>query len=99
MPSTIELLSKALDIKRAAHWCEDLNIDLSTISKAKQRGRLSPTLAGSFAIELGEDAMQWVAIAALEAEPDSELLRRLYTASLHGGNPPYPRCLSIGGDF
>ena len=77
MLNTMELLQKALAVKRAAHWCDELNVDLSTISKAKQRGRLSPTLAGNFAMKLGENPEQWIAIAALEAEPESELLEEL----------------------
>lgn len=44
---------------------------------AKKQGRLSPALAGNFAMELGEDLEHWMAIAALEAEKDSELLARL----------------------
>jgi hypothetical protein len=81
MAHTLELLEKALTVKRAAHWCDEFNIDLSTISKAKQRGRLSPTLAGNFAMKLGEDPAQWIAIAALEAEPQSTLLDALKTKS------------------
>lgn len=77
MPSTMELLTKALEVKRAAHWCEELNVDLSTISQAKKRGRLSPTLAGNFAIKLGENPEHWIAVAALEAEPESTLLQEL----------------------
>lgn len=77
MLNTMDLLQKALGMKRAAHWCDELNIDLSTISKAKQRGRLSPVLAGNLAIKLGESPEHWIAVAALEAEPESELLTRL----------------------
>lgn len=77
MHNTMELLSKALDVKRAARWCEEMDLDISTISQAKKRGRLSPTLAGTFAIELGEDAEHWIAIAAIEAEKESPLLERL----------------------
>jgi hypothetical protein len=77
MPNTMDLLQKALSVKRAAHWCDELNVDVSTISKAKQRGRLSPVLAGNLAIKLGENPEHWIAVAALEAEPESELLTRL----------------------
>lgn len=77
MNNTMELLSKALDVKRAARWTEELNLDASTICQAKKRGRLSPALAGNFAIELGESPEHWIAIAALEAEPESTLLQRL----------------------
>jgi hypothetical protein len=77
MQNTMELLTKALDMKRAARWCEEMDLDISTLSQAKKRGRLSPVLAGSFAIELGEDAEHWIAVAAIEAEKPSPLLERL----------------------
>lgn len=77
MPNTMDLLQKALNVQRAAHWCNELNLDPSSISQAKKRGRLSPVLAGHFAIKLGENPEHWIAVAALEAEPESELLARL----------------------
>ena len=77
MTHTLDLLAKALDVKRASHWCREFNITEGTLSQAKKRGRLSPTLAGNFAMKLGEDPAQWIAIAALEAEPDSVLLSTL----------------------
>ena len=77
MPTTMELLSKALEVKRASHWCDEMNLDLSTISQAKKRGRLSPTLAGNLAIKLGKNPAHWIAIAALEAKPESTLLEQL----------------------
>ncbi len=82
MENTMELLAKALEVKRAARWCEELNLDMSTISTAKKRNRLSPALAGNFAIELGESPEKWIAIAAMEAERKSPLTERL-RASLH----------------
>jgi len=77
MQKTLELLDKALSVKRAAQWCIDLNLDPSTMSQAKKRGRLSPSLAGTLAIELGADPMQWIAIAAIETEKENVLLPRL----------------------
>lgn len=73
MPSTLELLSAALKKQRAAQWCRELNITEAALSTAKKRGRLSPTLAGSFAIKLGENPIFWSAVAAYEAEPESPL--------------------------
>jgi len=73
-PQTIELLKSALEIKNAATWQKDLNLSNSAIYLARKRGRLSPTLAGQFALALGEDPIRWTAIAAIEAEPDSPLL-------------------------
>ncbi len=77
MQSTMQLLDKALSFKKAARWCEELDIDSSVISQARKRGNLSPALAGNFAIELGEEPEHWIAIAAIEAERDSPLLARL----------------------
>jgi hypothetical protein len=77
MESTMQLLSKALSVHRAAHWVEDMNLSKSAISMAQKRGRLSPTLAGNLAIKLGENPEHWIAVAALEAEPESILLDQL----------------------
>ena len=44
---------------------------------AQKRGRLSPVLAGHFAMKLGENPEHWIAVAALEAEPESSLLEEL----------------------
>lgn len=77
MTQTMELFAKALERQNAAAWARTFNITPSAFSQAKKQGRLSPVLAGNFAIELGEDPEHWIAIAALEAEKDSELLARL----------------------
>ena len=66
MPTTMQLLDRALNVKRAAHWATELQLSSGTITNARNRGRLSPTLAGNIAIKLGEDPAQWMAIAALE---------------------------------
>ncbi len=84
MLATLELLDKALQIKPANQWANQFGITRQTISKAKERGRLSPLLAGQFAIEIGEDAVKWIAAAALEAEQDSPMIKRLRaTLALH----------------
>ncbi len=77
MQKTIELFNKALEIKHASAWARDFNITPETFSMAKKQGRLSPVLAGNFAMKLGEDPQHWIAVAALEAAPDSELLTLL----------------------
>ena len=77
MSTTIELFEKALEKQSPAAWARQFNLDRSTFSHVKKQGRLSPVLAGNFAIELGEDPMHWVAVAALEAEKESPLLARL----------------------
>lgn len=83
MQNTMELLNKALNFQKAARWCESLNLDPSVISQARKRGNLSPALAGNIAMELGEDAEHWIAIAAIEGEKKSPLLDRLKKSQAH----------------
>lgn len=72
MQTTMDLFSKAIAFQPSAEaWCRELGLSKSTLSVAKVRGRLSPCIAGALAIKLGEDATKWIAIAALEAEPES----------------------------
>lgn len=77
MSETLELLARALAMKSASAWAHELNMTPGAITNAKTRGRLSPTLAGNLAMKLGESPEHWIAVAALEAEPDSTLLQRL----------------------
>ena len=77
MQTTMDLFEKALSVRHAAGWAERFNITRATFSMAKKAQRLSPALAGNLAIELGEDAEHWIAIAAIEAEKQSPLLDRL----------------------
>jgi hypothetical protein len=77
MPTTMALLEKALTIKRAAAWARELNLSEAAFTQAKKRGRLSPTMAGTLAEQLHEDAARWTAVAAIEAEPDTPLRQRL----------------------
>lgn len=71
MPTTMTLLQRALAVKRAAAWARTFNITESAFAQAKKRQRLSPTMAGKLAHELGEDETKWIAVAGLEAEPPS----------------------------
>ena len=83
MNTTIDLLDRAVVGKSAAELARELNVARSTFSMARERGRLSPTLAGQLTDKLGEDPTRWTALAALEAEPATkarEKLRRLITA-------------------
>lgn len=77
MPNTMQLLDKALQVKRASHWANELNLSNGTFTMARTRGRLSPVLAGNLAIELGESPEHWIAIAAIEQEKETPLLERL----------------------
>ncbi len=83
MQTTMELFEKALTVQRAADWAREFNLTRGALSIAKKQRRLSPVLAGNFAIKLGEDPEHWVAIAALEAEPESTLLQRLKKSQAH----------------
>lgn len=82
MDSTLELLEKALKKKRAAAWARELGISSAAITQAKKRGNLSPVIAGSLAINLGENAQHWIAIAAIEAERASPLKDQMLQALL-----------------
>jgi hypothetical protein len=77
MQTTMKLFGKALEVQHAAAWAREFNITPAAISIAKKQKRLSPELAGNFAIKLGENPKHWIAVAALEAEPATELLARL----------------------
>lgn len=77
MQKTMDLYAKALETGNAAMWARNLNITPATLSIAKRKKRLSPVLAGNIAMKLGENPEHWIAVAALEAEPESELLTRL----------------------
>lgn len=77
MKSTMDLFEKALSIKKAAAWANDLNLSRAAFSMAKRQRRLSPMMAGNLAMKLGENPIQWIAIAAIEAEPESSNKRTL----------------------
>jgi len=80
----MELLNKALAMEPSAKaWCDKLGLSRNTIAVGKSRGRLSPAIAGGIAMELGENPEHWIAIAALEAEPESTLLQRLKKSQAH----------------
>lgn len=96
---TIELLERALAINPSPKaWCDELKLNRTAINVARNRGRLSPVLAGNLAIKLGENPQQWIVIAALEAEQDSPSLRLLKSSlkdlkeSEPNGNLLYWRC-------
>lgn len=77
MPTTMQLLDRALKHQSAARWADALDIADSTLTQAKKRGRLSPTLAGAIASQLGDDPKDWITIAAMEAEPATPLRETL----------------------
>lgn len=75
MKTTMDLLDKAFSDQykgmTAAEWCRQLQVNRTALAVSRARGRLSPTVAGNLARLLGEPVEKWVAIAALEAEPET----------------------------
>ena len=81
MRSTLDLLDLAM---KAAPSERQLSLDLrlspNTLAAARRRGQLSPIVAGKIADRLGEPIAEWMALAALEAEPhikDVKAIERL----------------------
>ena len=69
--TTMELLDEALSRNTATFWCKQLDVNRTALAVARARGRLSPTIAGNLARLLGLDMERWIAIAAIEGEPDT----------------------------
>ena len=84
MQNTMQLLEKALSVKSAAEWHKHLNLSRNTLHTAKNRGNLSPAIAGALADELGEDAAAWMVIAALEGERESACKTRMIKKFIAG---------------
>ncbi|MFD2755183.1 hypothetical protein [Comamonas terrae] len=84
MQTTMELLQRALDKDSAGGWAKRLNLSRNALNSAKQRGNLSPSIAGALAEELGEDAQKWMVIAALEGERESACKSRMVRKFLIG---------------
>lgn len=68
MRTTLDLLRRVLEEQTNVSLALKLHVYSSAFSKARERGPLSPILAGQVACQLGEDVVYWTAIAALEAE-------------------------------
>lgn len=77
MKNTLALLEKALHQKNASEWATALKLTPSALRTAKTRGHLSPAIAGALAEEIGEDAKEWMLIAALESERESACKTRM----------------------
>lgn len=77
MKTTVELMQKALTIKPAAEWARHLGITRALFTNAKNRGNLSPIVAGEIAGEIGEDPAKWIVIATLETGRESACKDRL----------------------
>lgn len=77
MQNTMNLLEAALLRQPAPYWHEKLKLSRNALHTAKTRGHLSPAIAGALAEEIGEDAKNWIVIAALESERDSACKDRM----------------------
>lgn len=77
MQTTMNLLERALEVKTPPEWARELKLHRNAMHTAKQRGHLSPAIAGALAEELGEDVREWIVIAALESERDSACKTRM----------------------
>jgi hypothetical protein len=71
MTKTMDLLDKALAIHPAPYWHDRLRLNRNALHNARQRGHISPAIAGALASELGQDPKEWIVVAALESERDS----------------------------
>lgn len=85
MQSTMTLLDAALRTgKGASDWARDLGLNRNALNTARNRGHLSPAIAGALAEKLGDDPQKWIVIAALESEKESAcketMLRRFARA-------------------
>lgn len=77
MQSTMTLLDTALGHKTASDWARELGLHRNALNNAKNRGHVSPAIAGALAEQLGEDVNHWIVIAALESEKDSACKDRM----------------------
>lgn len=81
MQTTMNLLEKALEVAPMPEWGPRLNVHRNALRNARERGHLTPVLAGNLALELDEDPAKWITLAVLEGEKASpakdKLLRRL----------------------
>lgn len=84
MKTTAQLLERALEMHPAAYWHEKLALSKNALHAAKNRGSLSPALAGAIAEEMGESVKDWIVIAALESERESACKTRMLKRFLVG---------------
>lgn len=77
MAETMKLLEKAIKMQSIPMWTNELGLSRDTLAAAKNRGHLSPAIAGAIAEKLGLNAINWIAVAALESERDSACAARM----------------------
>lgn len=77
MQTTMNLLDTALQIDGISNWTRKLGLSSKALYTARDRGHLSPAIAGALADEIGQDPKEWIVIAALESERDSACKDRM----------------------
>lgn len=77
LTTTLDLLGKAITIKTIPEWTAALGLSQKALYTAKDRGHLTPVMAGLLAIELKEDPDKWISQAVIEGEKDSPAKRLL----------------------
>ena len=77
MQSTLNLLDEAIKVQGLSDWAARLGLSKRALYTARDRGHLSPAVAGALAEELGQDAKEWIVVAALESERDSACKTRM----------------------
>ncbi len=77
MQSTMNLLADAEKVQDLSAWASKLGLSKQALYTAKYRAHLSPAVAGALAEELGQDAREWIVVAALESERDSTCKTRM----------------------
>ena len=77
MQTTLNLLDAAIKVQGLSDWAAKLGLSKRALYTARDRGHLSPAIAGALAEELGQDAKEWIVVAALESERDSACKTRM----------------------
>lgn len=77
MQSTLNLLGEAEKQKNLSEWARELGLSTRALYTARDRGHLSPAVAGAMAEKLGKNVEGWVFIAAVESEKDSACKERM----------------------
>jgi len=100
MQNSMNLLDEALTIAKFPEWTKRLGLSGQALYNARDRGHLSPAIAGALAEELGKNPNEWIVIAAMESERDSacktRMLKRLrshhFSEVTPGRQRPRPSC-------
>jgi len=73
----MNLLDDALQLAAVPEWTKRLGLSKQALYNARERGHLSPAIAGALAEEMGQNPKDWIVVAALESERDSACKTRM----------------------